>query len=88
MDYSVPDQAATLLREGILQNPLLRHNLPPRAAELANLVHYDGNPLPSIPINWRFAESIASLKGLEAIWINTLLQKRYGLDPVEVHINS
>jgi hypothetical protein len=88
MGYSVPDEAAKLLREGILQNNLLRHNLPPSAALLADHVHYDGNALPSIPVNWRFAEGIAALKGLEATWINALLQKRYGLDPVEIHINT
>ncbi|KAL4861618.1 hypothetical protein BDV12DRAFT_207856 [Aspergillus spectabilis] len=88
MSYSVPDEAAKLLREGILQNTLLRHNLPPDAALLADHVHYDGNALPSIPVNWRFAEGIAALKGLEATWMNALLQKRYGLDPAEIHINT
>ncbi len=30
-----------------------------------NKVKFVGSDAPSIPINWRFAESVASLKGLE-----------------------
>ena len=42
----------------------------------------------SIPINWRFAESVGSLKGLEAILVNALLGRKYGLSPTAVKINT
>ncbi|KAL4747564.1 hypothetical protein BDW72DRAFT_196639 [Aspergillus terricola var. indicus] len=44
--------------------------------------------LHGIPINWRFAESISALKGLEALWLNALIKAKYGHAPVEVDINT
>jgi hypothetical protein len=87
-DYSVPEAAKAVLHEGILQNPRLQSNIPHDAARLANSIKYSGTPGPNIPINWRFAESISALKGLEALWLNALLKAKYGREPVEVEINT
>lgn len=77
--YSVPKEAAEVLHAGILQNPLLSGNIPVNAAQLAQHVQFSGNAKPGIPVNWRFAESISALKGLEAIWLNALLEAKYKL---------
>lgn len=86
--YSVPEEAKRLLEAGIISNPLVAKNLPAGALEASRAVSFEGSTSPSIPINWRFAESIASLKGLEATVLNVLLQKKYGIDPVNVNINT
>jgi hypothetical protein len=44
--------------------------------------------LTSIPINWRLAEYISALKGLEAAMINVLLKRKYGLPPQEAVIDT
>jgi hypothetical protein len=86
--YSVPQQTEKLFREGILQNPLIFKSLPPEALKYGGKIRFVGSNLPSIPINWRFAESISSLKGLEATMLNVLLTKKYGVEPQEVIINT
>lgn len=86
--YSVPEQSKKLLDEGILGNPLISKSLPPEAVKYGAKVKYVGSDLPSIPINWRFAESISSLKGLEATMLNILLARKYGIEPKEVVINT
>ena len=88
LDYSVPEATRALLHQGILQNPLLQSNSPRNAAALATAIQYSGNRKPSIPINWRFAESKSALKGLEALWLNALLGVKYGKAPVRVDINT
>ncbi|KAE8142912.1 CoA-transferase family III domain-containing protein [Aspergillus pseudotamarii] len=88
MVYSVPIEAAQLLRKGILQNPLLTANIPNDASSLADYVTFTGNENPNIPINWRFAESISALKGLESLWINALLKAKYNHGPVKVEIDT
>ncbi|KJK67266.1 CoA-transferase family III [Aspergillus parasiticus SU-1] len=88
MAYSVPIEAAQLLRKGILQNPLLTANIPSDASSLADCVTFTGNANPNIPINWRFAESISALKGLESLWINALLKAKYNHGPVKVDIDT
>ncbi|KAI0446134.1 CoA-transferase family III domain-containing protein [Xylaria telfairii] len=85
--YSVPEEAKSLFQQGILHNPLLRH-MPPELHELSRLVHFTGNDSPSIPVNWRWAESISSLKALEATMLNLLVTRKYGVRPVEVTINT
>lgn len=87
-DYSVPEEARLLLERGIISNPLVAKHLPPGSLEASRLVSFEGSAAPSIPINWRFAESISSLKGLEATVLNVLLQKKYGIEPVKVNINT
>lgn len=85
--YSVPGESMALLEDGILNNTL-HSSLPPECRELAAYVKFEGTAAPSIPINWRFAESVSSLKGLEAILINALLGRKYDETPKEVVINT
>lgn len=86
--YSVPDEAGLLLQHGILSNPLIAKHLPLGAVEASRTISFEGSATPSIPINWRFAESISALKGLEATVLNVLLQKKYKIVPVKVNINT
>ena len=84
---SVPHEAKALFRSGILENPLMS-NLPTSLEELGQLVHFEGNELPSVPVNWRWAESISALKAFEATMVNYLLIRKYGISPVEITINT
>ena len=59
VDYSAQNEAKDLLVKGIIRNPLMK-DLPAELEDLSKHVTFEGNPLPSIPINWRFAESIAA----------------------------
>ena len=86
--YSVPFQAQKLFEEGIIQNSLISKAIPAEAQKYAAKVRYVGSDAPSIPINWRFAESISALKGLEATVLNVLLARKYGIEPQEVVINT
>lgn len=85
--YSIPAESTSLLQQGILKNKL-HQSLPQECQEYSKHVKYTGSDLPSIPINWRFAESVASLKGLEAILILVLLKRKYGEQPQDVLINT
>ena len=85
--YSVPQEAEAVFHQGILENPLMQH-LPPSLKDLSHLVHFEGNALPNIPINWRWAESISALKALEATMLNYLLTRKYKIPPVEVTVNT
>ncbi|EAT77847.2 hypothetical protein SNOG_14655 [Parastagonospora nodorum SN15] len=85
--YSVPHEAADLLLRGIIQNPLVK-DLPENAEELYSHVKFEGHATPSIPINWRFSESISALKGFEAVMLNGLITRKYGVAPVDVTINT
>ncbi|KAH6642898.1 CoA-transferase family III domain-containing protein [Boeremia exigua] len=87
-DYSVPKETQRLFDNGILNNSLIAPTLPKGIAEAAAKVRFEGTSKPSIPINWRFAESISALKGLEASMINVLLSRKYGLEPQEAVINT
>ncbi|PVI02687.1 CoA-transferase family III [Periconia macrospinosa] len=84
--YSVPKEAQKIFHNGILQNPLLP--LPPSLKTLGELVCFKGHELPSIPMNWRWAESISALKAFEATMLNHLLVQKYMIQPVEVTINT
>lgn len=74
--YSVPKEAQKIFDKEILNNPLIP-KLPKEIHEAGSLVTFTGNDLPSIPINWRFAESAAALKGLEASLLNVLRIRKY-----------
>ncbi|GKZ95777.1 hypothetical protein CBS63078_7420 [Aspergillus niger] len=87
-EYSIPSEAAELLRKGILENPLLASNIPSNGRALAAFVKYVGGEKPSLPVNWRFAESISALKGLEALWLNAMLKSKYDHEPVNIEINT
>lgn len=86
--YSVPSEANRVLHDGILKNPLIQPYLPKGWDQYANKVVFEGSDAPSIPINWRFAESVASLKGYEAVIVNAILAERYGHAPVDIHIDT
>ncbi|KAJ4365453.1 hypothetical protein N0V95_000388, partial [Ascochyta clinopodiicola] len=86
--YSIPQETQKVFDSGILNNPLIAPTLPDGIAEAAAKVRFEGSNKPSIPINWRFAESIAALKGLEAAMINVLLQRKYGFEAQEAVINT
>ncbi|KAK7956000.1 CoA-transferase family III domain-containing protein [Apiospora aurea] len=82
-------EAESLFRKGVLGNPLIEKNLPAGAVKASNTIRFEGSDEPSLPINWRFAESIAALKANEATVINILLQRKYGLEkPAGVVINT
>lgn len=87
-EYSIPKVTNQIFQDGLLNNPLIRPTLPEEIAECAKKIRFEGTDKPSIPINWRFAESIASLKGLEAAMINVLLQRKYDVEPQEAIINT
>lgn len=87
-DYSIPQETQKLFEEGILNHPLIGPTLPDGIAQAAAKVRFEGSSKPSIPINWRFAESISALKGLEASMINVLLERKYGVEPQEAVINT
>ncbi|KAK0621953.1 CoA-transferase family III domain-containing protein [Bombardia bombarda] len=86
--YSVPSEAKALFENGILKNPLIEKDLPAGALEAARHISFEGSDSPSLPINWRFAESISSLKAYEATVLSALLQRKYGVGPVDIKINT
>ncbi len=86
--YSVPTEAAHTFQTGILQNELISKSLPPEVHETARNISFTGTYRPRIPINWRFAESAASLKALEASVIGALLKRKFGLPAPRVVIDT
>lgn len=88
IDYSVPTEAGNVFQYGILQNALITQDLPAEALAYASRVRYVGSSKPSLPINWRFAESAAALKGLEAVLIGALLTRKYDVDVGDMIINT
>jgi hypothetical protein len=52
-------------------------------------VKFTGSALPSIPINWRFAESISALKGFQEAMLSVLLSRKNGLEKhPQISINT
>jgi hypothetical protein len=86
--YRIPHEAQKLFREGVLRNSLVSKLLPPETEECSKLIRFEGSDGPSIPVNWRFAESVSALKALEGAIINVLLKRKYGLEPQEIVINT
>jgi hypothetical protein len=86
--YSIPQETQKVFQDGILKNQLIASTLPKEIDECAKTVRFEGTNKPTIPINWRFAESISALKGLEAAMVNVLLERKYGLEPQEAVINT
>ncbi|KAI9743701.1 MAG: hypothetical protein M1818_003017 [Claussenomyces sp. TS43310] len=86
--YSIPQETQKIFAEGILGNPLIRKDLPKNFEAYAAKIRFEGSDLPSVPINWRFAESISALKGLEAVFLNALLAEKYDLDPQDILIDT
>lgn len=87
-DYSVQGEADRVFREGILQNPLFKEYLPSDYEACAKKIKFEGTSFPIIPINWRFAESVSAIKAYEATVVNSLVKRKYGVEPGEVVINT
>ncbi|KAJ5186373.1 CoA-transferase family III [Penicillium cf. viridicatum] len=85
--YSVPAEAQKVFLAGILQNPLVK-GLPVEIHNAAAAIKFVGSHDPSIVINWRFAESIASLKAFEGAMLSVLLQRKYGVKAPEIVIDT
>jgi hypothetical protein len=86
--YSIPRETETLLVQELLKNPLIAPTLPTEIEECAKSIRFVGSDRPSLPINWRIAESISALKGLEAAMVNVLLKRKYGVEPQRVVIDT
>ncbi|KAI8297908.1 Succinyl-CoA--L-malate CoA-transferase beta subunit [Colletotrichum sp. SAR11_59] len=86
-DYSVPQEAKAAFISGILENPLMK-DIPSDLKSLGHHVKFEGTSRPSIPVNWKFAESIAALKAYEATLVNRLIMKKYNAQPAEVTIDT
>jgi hypothetical protein len=86
--YSVPEEAAKVFHNGILNHRLTKPHLLPGLEKYSGSVTFEGSSLPVFPVNWRFAESVASLKALEASYINAILDKVHGIDVQDVVINT
>lgn len=85
--YSVPEEARKLFETGILNNPLMS-GIPVETKSLSKHVTFEGSTKPIIPINWRFAESISSLKAFEATMLNLLIMRKYRVPALDVAINT
>ena len=85
--YSVPAQASQLLRDGLVFNEL-HQSCPLEVQDVYKLIEFRGGDTPSIPINWRLAESIATIKGFEACMLNVLLKRRFAIEPQKVVIDT
>lgn len=87
--YSVPSNAAKVFRDAILSSTLTRkHLLDGPLQKYADAVSFEGPDNPILPVNWRFAESMSALKALEAVYVNAILDKLYGIAPQKVKINT
>lgn len=86
--YDIPTQTSNVFWQGIIQNTLISKELPPEIEVCSKVIRFEGSAEPSIPINWRFAESISSLKAFEGALVNVLLKRKYGLEPQEILINT
>lgn len=86
--YSVPTEAGEIFRRQVLNNTLLP-DLPPEIHEARDLVSFTGNDLPNMPLNWRFAESVAALKAFEASMLNVLRARKFrGCRQSRIEINT
>lgn len=87
LSYSVPSETQQLFEKEILANKRIPP-LPKEVAQAAKHVRFTGNDLPSIPINWRFAESVSALKGFEATMLNVLRSKKYNTGFADVTVDT
>jgi hypothetical protein len=88
--YSIPAEATKLLTTGIILNALHK-SAPAELFDAAKHITFTGSALPSIPINWRFAESISALKGFQGAMLSVLLSRKHGLETKkypEISINT
>ncbi|KAK7439810.1 hypothetical protein VKT23_017386 [Stygiomarasmius scandens] len=85
--YSVPIESQKLL-ENELNNNKLHASAPPEIRDAYKYIEFQGTEFPSIPINWRFAESMSALRGFEGAMLNVLLKKKYGVPYQKIIINT
>lgn len=88
MSYSVPEEARRVFRNGILGNPLIAKNLPPESLQYAEVIRFEGSQCPSVPVNWRWAESISALKALEGAVLGAILERKYNVRPRQILVNT
>lgn len=86
--YSVIDEARKLFNDGILHNSLISQHLVTNVDKYADFISFEGSPDPHLPVVWRFTESIAALKALEATYVNVILEKVFSIPPQKVLINT
>lgn len=86
--YSVPLSAKEVFENGIISNPLIAKDLPAEVKNKSTKIIFAGSENPSLPVNWKLAEAVSSLKALEAALVDVILQRRYGLEPHTVTINT
>lgn len=86
--YSVPKEAELVFHEGILNNPLISQYLPVEIKKYASKIRIRGREEPTLPVNWRFAESSTALHALEAALVCCLLEKKYNATAPEVEIRT
>ncbi|KAF5318622.1 hypothetical protein D9619_010978 [Psilocybe cf. subviscida] len=86
-DYSVPLEARKVLLDGIINNPL-HSSCPAELKEAAESIEYVGHDKPTIPVNWRFAESISAIKGFYGSMLNVLMKKKYDIDYQKIVIDT
>ncbi|KAJ5721572.1 uncharacterized protein N7483_009506 [Penicillium malachiteum] len=77
--YSVPYSARRVFQQGILENANINKYLPLEVLDFASQITFSGDAEPSIPVNWRFAESAAALKAFEATLIAALMKRKCNL---------
>lgn len=85
--YSVPAETRKILDQEILHNDLHK-DLPQGILDAAARIKFVGSVSPSVPINWRLAESVASLKGFEGAILSVLLKQKYGVEYPEIVIDT
>lgn len=86
--YSIPTECEKLLIDGLLDNPKISKDVPSEARAFASRIRFTGGNLPSIPINWRFAESAATLKAFEACIVSAFVKRKYHVELAGAEINT
>lgn len=86
LKYSVPQEASEVYHTTLLQNSLISKDLPEEVFS-TDIIRFSGSDSPSLPVNWRLAEAVSSLKALEASLVAVLLKRRYGLNIETQSIN-
>lgn len=83
--YSVPKEAELLFQK-ILNDPLISKYLPSDVKRCAASVRFVGKSKPTLPVNWRIAESASALHALEASLLGVLLERKYQVPVPQVEI--
>jgi hypothetical protein len=85
--YSVPREAQVLFQNAILENPSISKYLPEGLKSRAKKVRFVGKTKPTLPVNWRLAESASALHALEASLLSLLLEEKYQVPAPQAEIN-